>query len=208
MFHEARQQMPRFHRFQVVTQGVPKGCLGFFNTPHIDKNDVIQVDDIHLARLDSLLETKTKNVGQGKPESKSKSSKLTDRRDKYAVGWAKSMMSMYRRITDSSGKKCSGNQKEEKKDFLPIPTTYLWCVLKKNPSNLDFEIHAYFVMDGLGWSYRLRETVGHSFYRSLFSHHTAMRIVVHKDKVYYQNFNEARLFCVWCSWYCQLRKKS
>jgi len=149
---------------RVLTQGIPGKCFGFCSTPHMDKNDAIKVSSNTLKQLKKKLEDAT-------AEFRQKKDARNYRRDPDALQRVFSLQWGIRNVEHNAGN-------------LTVPMTYLWKEVKHHGDVPDYKEsvtrtwHAYFVMEGVGWAYRYHHAVCHTFFASMFKHHSSVPVLV------------------------------
>jgi len=135
----------RFCSQKIITFGKLEATLGFCNTRHTDKGDVVKVGD--LAVMQQLIDP-------------------------------------YLRSTDRIIAK-SANYIQRWLDWGPIgiSTTCVYQFVGKDASD---EVLCFFLLDGLGIAVLLDTHVCHMFFGHLFSHRTALPIIIRGGKVFYK----------------------
>jgi hypothetical protein len=138
----------RFCSQKIITFGKSGVTLGFFNTCHTDKGDVVKVADLGVIQklIDPYLHSTDPNI-----------KKSVDYIQRW-LNWGP----------------------------IGISTTCVYQFVGHNPSD---EVLCFFLLDGLGLAVQLNTHVCHMFFGHLFSHRTAMPIIIRAGKVFYKDPN-------------------
>ena len=138
----------RFCSQKIITFGKLGKTLGFCNTRHTDKGDVVKVRDLVVMR--QLLAPHLEATDQGTKNSVN-----------YILRWL---------------------------DWGPvgISTTCVYQFVGLGESD---KVLCFFLLDGLGIAVQLDAHVCHMFFGHLFSHRTALPIIIRAGKVHYRDPN-------------------